>query len=303
MNTPLSNLLKENSKALQGLHAIADMDFQKPFSIIECTGNFTYNSILNALGKPDLDEVNIFVVYKSFRSWNTNYNYIAHIIKGGKFESQRNEIEGYESVNGWRWFDTAIGKGTFETERKDKNCHYWIIAQERKYAVQSKPKAVDYYVRYKTKIDRGNYYAIPYDKNGDWYYDNIVRDFYGKPENFPDKSGYCNTNDYPTRVRKLKAERSAAEAAKFDNTEKLKEFTERINHCNEALQIILAGNYIDIDYETVCNVANCLRWIKSPYYNDLKLNKFKSVSAIQFTLERLEDSISRAEKYLKEEGK
>lgn len=299
MNTPLSNLLKENSKALQGLHVIADMDFQKPFTIIECTGNFTYNSILNALGKPDLNKVNIFVVYKSSRIWDANYNYLAHVIKG-KFETQRNDIEGYESVNGWRWFDTAIGKGTFEEMRKNKNCRFWIIAQERKYAVRSEPKAVDYYVRYRTKIDCGNYYAIPYDKNGDWFYDDITYGIHGKPENFPDKSGYCNTNDYPTRVRKLKAERSAAEAAKFDNTEKLKEFTERINHCNEALQIILAGNYLDIDYEKVYGVASRLRWIKSRY-NDLKLNEFNSVSAIRFTLERLETDISKAEKILKGE--
>lgn len=299
MNNPLSNLLKENRKALQGLHVIADMDFQKPFHIIEAIGNFTYNSVMNLLGKPDLDEVNIFVMYKSSRTWDANYNYLAHVIKG-KFESQRNEIEGFESVYGWRWFDTAIGKGTFEEKRKNKNCHYWIIAQERKYAVRSEPKAVDYSIRYRTKIDYGNYYAIPYHKNGDWYYDSIVRDLYGKPENFPDKSGYCNTNDYPTRVRKLKAERSAAEAAQFDNTEKLREFTERINHCNEALQIILAGNYIDIDYEKISDVTRHLRFGKR-YYKELKANSFTSMRDINYTLERLEDEVKSAEKYLKGE--
>lgn len=297
MNTPLSNLLKENPKALQGLHAIADMDFQKPFSIIECTGNFTYNSILNAFGKPDLDEVNIFVVYKSSKSWDANYNYLAHVIKG-KFETQRNDIEGYESVCGWRWFDTAIGKGTFETARKDKSCHYWIIAQERKYAVQSELKVVDYSIRYRTKIDYGNYYAIPYHKNGDWYYDNVCD--LSSEYNF-DKSGYTSlVNNYDNRVRKLKAERSAAEAAKFDNTEKLREFTERINHCNEALQIILAGNYLDIDYEEISDVTRCLRFGKR-FYKELKANSFTSMRDIDYTLERLEDEVRNAEKYLKGE--
>ena len=296
MNTPLSNLLKENSKALQGLHAIADMDFQKPFHIIEAIGNFTYNSVMNLLGKPDLDEVNIFVMYKSPKTCFANHNNLAHVIKG-KFETQRNDIEGFESVYGWRWFDTAIVKGTFEKIRKDKSCHYWIIAQERKYAIKSELKAVDYSVRYRTKKDHGNYYAIPYHKNGDWYYDNVCNLL--SKYNF-DKSGYTSlVNNYDSRVRKLKAERSAAEAANFDNTEKLREFTERINHCNEALQIILAGNYLDIDYEKIYNVASHLRWIKQ-HYKDLKLNKFKSVSAIQFTLERLEGNISKAEKYLKE---
>lgn len=300
MNTPLSNLLKENSKALQGLHAIADMDFQKPFHIIEAIGNFTYNSVMNLLGKPDLDEVNIFVVYKSSKSWNANYNYLAHVTKG-KFETQRDNIEGYESVSGWRWFDTAIGKGTFEEIRKDKKCHYWIIAQERKYAVKSEPKAVDYSIRYRTKVDHGSYYAIPYDKNGDWYYDNIAYGRYGgKPENFPDKSGYFNTNNYPTRVRKLKAERSAAEAAKFDNTEKLREFTERINHCNETLQIILAGNYLDIDYEKISDAIRCLRFGKR-FYKELKANNFTSMRDINYTLERLEDEVKNAEKHLKGE--
>lgn len=298
MNTPLSNLLKENSKALQGLHSIANIDFQKPFSIIERTGNFTYNSILNLFGKPDLDEVNIFVIYKSPKSWNANYNYLAHVIKG-KFETQRDDIEGYESACGWRWFDTAIGKGTFEEIRKDKKCHHWIIAQERKYAVKSEPKSVDYSIRYKTKVDHGSYYAIPYDKNGDWYYDDIAYGRYGKPENFPDKSGYFNTNNYPTRVRKLKAERSAAEAAKFDNTEKLRDFTERINHCNEALQIILAGNYLDIDYEKISDVIRCLRFGKH-FYKELKANNFTSMKDINYTLERLEDEVGSAEKHLKE---
>lgn len=298
MNTPLSNLLKENRKALQGLHAISGMDFQKPFTIIECTGNFTYNSILNALGKPDLDEVNIFVMYKSSKGWEMNYNNLAHIIKGGKFESQRGEIEYYESVCGWRWFDTAIGKGTFEKIRKDKNCHYWIIAQERKYAVQSELKAVDYSVRYRTKIDYGNYCAIPYDKNGDWYYDNVCN--LSSTYNF-DKSGYTSlVNNYDSRVRKLKAERSAAEAAKFDNTEKLREFTERINYCNEALQIILAGNYIDVDYEKISDAIRHLRFGKR-YYKELKANSFTSMRDINYTLERLEDEVRSAEKYLKGE--
>lgn len=298
MNTPLSNLLKENRKALQGLHAIAGMDFQKPFHIIEAIGNFTYNSVMNLLGKPDLDEVNIFVMYKSSKGWEMSYNNLAHVIKRGKFETQRNDIEGYESACGWRWFDTAIGKGTFEKIRKDKNCHYWIIAQERKYAVQSELKVVDYSIRYRTKIDHGNYYAIPYHKNGDWYYDNVCN--LSSKYNL-DKSGYTSlVNNYDSRVRKLKAERSAAEAAKFDNTEKLREFTERINHCNEALQIILAGNYIDIDYEKISDVTRHLRFGKR-YYKELKANSFTSMRDINYTLERLEDEVRSAEKYLKGE--
>lgn len=51
----IKNLLAENRKALQGLHAIANMDFEKPFIILERTGKFTYNSIMKELGKPDAE--------------------------------------------------------------------------------------------------------------------------------------------------------------------------------------------------------------------------------------------------------
>ena len=305
MITALENLLNENRKALQGLHAIVGMDFEKPFQIISDTGSFTYNSVLNILGKPDLDKEDVFVIYQSSKSWNKRKTYLAHVIKYGKFETLREDIEGYQTAYGWRWFSEVFTKGDFEKIRKDKEKRYWIISQERKYIIPKKQNEVDYSERMRFKVEFGKVqYAMPYNKNGDWYYNNVIhRDFYGRyyPYTNIDKSGYFNTNNYYSRADALRAERSAMEAAKFDNTEKLKEYTDRINHLNEAMQIILAGKFLDINYRKVIDIMNYLRWIKGEY-KVLMENNFKSVSCIEGTLKYLDDKISDAEKCLNEEA-
>lgn len=289
----IRNLLTANRKALQGLHAIANMDFQQPFTIIELTGKFTYNSIMKELGKPDIDETNIFVLYKSTKQWNYGKYYIARITNG-KFEVDRKTIKGYETAYGWRWFDTSIGKSDFEENRKSERGHYFIIAQpiqsenKRKNPVYSYARFRLHYNKYTNRPEA----ATLYDKNGDLYYDNYIS---GKTF---DKSGYIRTvdgktvNGYERRVAKIKAEKSAIEAGKYDNTADLRAIENRIGKLNAAIvENLMSGKP---NYKAIEKISRSIGW-NSGYLDRLKENKFQSMTEIQRTLEYLDKGLTEAE--------
>lgn len=299
----IKNLLAENRKALQGLHAIANMDFEKPFIIHERTGNFTYNSILKDLNgeaynsksklcnKINTDDYNIFVLFK-----RTDYScyqdlYIARL-NGSKFETDRKSIEGYEQSSGWRWFDTAIGKEQFETARKSVTGHYFIVAQDKQYkntrqTTHGNTERYRVYMRDRKHVEA----ATPYYYNSDEYYDNILG--YYDRRTF-DKSGYIQqVNNYEQRVKALKAERSAAAAAKFDNSEKLAEFENRI----EKLKTIIMENLKSetTNFKLIYNISYNLNWI-SREMKELKNNSFSSMSAIHITISLINQYITKAER-------
>lgn len=302
--TEIRNLLAENRQALQGLHAIADMDFQKPFIIMERSGNFTYNSILKDLNgeaynsksklcnKINTDDYNIFVLFK-----RTDYDaykddlYIARLDKG-KFETDRKTIEGYEQSSGWRWLDTTIGKEQFEKARKSSTGHYFIVAQDKQYkntrqTTHGNTERYRVYMRDRKHIEA----ATPYYYNSDKYYDNILG--YYDRRTF-DKSGYMQqVNNYEQRVKALKAERSAAAAAKFDNSEKLAEFENRI----EKLKTIIMENLKSetTNFKLIYNISYNLNWI-SREMKELKNNSFSSMSAIHITISLINQYITKAER-------
>lgn len=302
--TEIKNLLAENRKALQGLHAIADMDFQKPFIIMERSGNFTYNSILKDLNgeaynsksklcnKINTGDYNIFVLFK-----RTDYDaykddlYIARLDKG-KFETERKSIEGYKQSSGWRWFDTAIGKEQFETARKSATGHYFIVAQDKQYkntrqTTHGNTERYRVYMRDRKHVEA----ATPYYYNSDKYYNNILG--YYDRRTF-DKSGYIQqVNNYEQRVKALKAERSAAAAAKFDNSEKLAEFETRI----EKLKAIIMENLKSetTNFKLIYNISYNLNWI-SREMKELKNNSFSSMNAINTTISLINQYITKAER-------
>lgn len=304
--TEIKNLLAENRGAMQGLHAIANMDFEKPFIILERTGSFTYNSILKDLNsgsalysydnrflcKINTSDYNIFVLYKrtDYDAYKNNL-YIARL-NGSKFETERKSIEGYEQSSGWRWLDTAIGKEQFETARKSATGHYFIVAQDKQYKNTSQTthgntERYRVYMRDRKHVEA----ATPYYYNSDKYYDNIL-DYYDR-RTF-DKSGYIQqVNNYEQRVKALKAERSAAAAAKYDNTEKLAEFETRI----EKLKTIIIENLKSetTNFKLIYNISYNLNWI-SREMKELKNNSFSSMSAINTTISLINQYITKAEK-------
>lgn len=294
----IKNLLAENRKALQGLHAIANMDFQQPFTIIERTGKFTYNSIMKELEKPDIDETNIFILYKSDKTWNYGKCYIARLTNG-KFESDRGTIKGYETASGWRWFDTMIGKSAFEECRKSENGHYFIIAQEKQF---ENHRGTAYYMqeRFRVHEECGRRYAIPYHRNGDYFYNNVLTECDSRTF---DKSGYCQqVNSYAQRVRALKAERSEAAAAVWDNTEKCAEVENRIRKINARIAELTAAPVANIPYMKIYHCYMSLSWIgnslKALYKND-----FSSMENLNHTISYIESQLAKAESELDKEDK
>lgn len=294
----IKNLLAENRKALQGLHAIANMDFQQPFTIIERTGKFTYNSIMKELEKPDIDETNIFILYKSDKTWNYGKCYIARLTNG-KFESDRGTIEGYETASGWRWFDTMIGKSAFEECRKSENGHYFIIAQEKQLE-NSHRTVYNMYDRFRERKDGGRRYVTPYYHNSDYFYNNILTEYDSRTF---DKSGYCQQiNNYAQRVRALKSERSAAAAAMWDNTGKCAEIEARIRKINERIADLTAAPVHEIPYMKIYHCYMSISWIgnslKALYKND-----FSSMENLNHTLSYIESQLAKAESELDKEDK
>lgn len=291
----VNNLLAENRKALQGLHAIASMDFQQPFMIIERDGNFTYNSVMKKLGDISTDTHNIFMIYKAF-TYSGEKRFELARLNDGKFEISRSTIQGYEANNGWRWFDTAYGKGEFETSRKSANGHYFIIAQEKRfenkhtYVYDKKDRFRLYYWSHGKSVTA----ATPYYRNSDKHYDNIIKRGGYVTEKFVfDKSGYIQgVNKYQHRLLVVKREKSKAEAAKFDNTEKLTEYTNRIDNLKAIMIRNLNGK--SPNYSAISNISQKIDWNEG-YMKRLKDNDFKSVSEIERTLEYIDKYISEAE--------
>lgn len=303
--TEIKNLLAENRGAMQGLHAIANMDFEKPFIILERTGSFTYNSILKDLNngsalysydnrflcKINTSDYNIFVLYKrtDYDAYKNNL-YIARL-NGSKFETERKSIEGYEQSSGWRWLDTAIGKEQFETARKSATGHYFIVAQDKQYkntrqTTHGNTERYRVYMRDRKHVEA----ATPYCYNSDKYYDNIL--VYYDRRTF-DKSGYIQqVNNYEQRVKALKAERSAAAAAKFDNSEKLAEFETRIRNLKAAITKAMNGSAPN--FTAIYHISYEMSWMWDSYLK-LKENKFTSMHDVYYCINNINQHLTKAE--------
>ena len=310
----VKNLLAINKQAFIGLHRITGMDFEKEFAILERNGKFTRNSIIKELENlpfdGDINDSNIYLIYADTRKYSDGKYRIASVVDGG-FDVQRDTVNGYKQAYGWRWFDTIISKGDFETIRKSENGHYFIIAQKKEFScILEKP--VDYTGRFKVVNDHSRIYATPLDKNCDDYYDNICDKgsrgyYYMNSTGYEfDKSGYIlGQNNYEQRLRKIRTERSERQAATYDNTAKLNEFTSRIHIINEILIDKLKNdnrnmdNILEIPYYKIHEVCYSLNWIKQSLKN-LKENKFDNMSDINWTLRNIEQHISEAEKKLEE---
>lgn len=303
----LKNLLAMNRKALIGLHNIGWLDFQKPYLISEYHGNFTANSIFKAMNidKWDAKAYNIYILYTDPRPYSTrNELYLARLNGDWKFESERKNISGYEAAYGWRWLDTKIGKATFEEIRKNPECHYFVIAQEKAYE-NRRGKVVDLSARFKPIYSEYNPekldYIVPTGRRVDNYYDNIMEIWrYGTPryKYELDKSGYLVSeirSRYQQRAKKLRAERSAKAAAAWDNTETIKRIDERVARINQAVVKLLTENPEMVDYGAICDAGHKLQWIKNDIAR-IRKNTYGSMneinSAIRYVNEKLTDAES-----------
>lgn len=305
----LKNLLAMNRKALIGLHNIGWLDFQKPYLISEYHGNFTANSILKAMniGKYDIDAYNIYVLYTDPRRWSNHEElYLARMYGTGKFESQRNDIEGYEAAHGWRWLNTVVGKSTFEEIRKHPEGHYFVVVQEKAYE-NHRSKVVDRSARFKPIYSEYNParvdYIVPTGRRVDNYYDNIMVTWsYGTPRYSYelDKSGYLvseNRANYEQRAKKLRTERAEKAAAAWDNTATIKNIDERVARINQAMAKLLTGKAEEVDYSVIYGITQKLQWVKSDIAN-LRKNTYGSMNGINSAIKYVDEKLTDAESAL-----
>lgn len=311
----LKNLLAMNRKALIGLHNIGWLDFQKPYLISEYHGNFTANSIFKAMNidKWDAKAYNIYILYTDPRPYSTrNELYLARLNGDWKFESERKNISGYEAAHGWRWLDTKIGKATFEEIRKNPECHYFVIAQEKAYE-NRRGKVVDLSARFKpiyASWSKDSKYKsveaiVPTGRRVDNYYDNIMQsNRYGYITTYYelDKSGYLvseNRANYEQRAKKLRAERSAKAAAAWDNTETIKGIDERVARINERVAKLLTGKAETIPYNDIGHACDRIYWCNHNIKN-IRNNKYDSMGDIEWSIKQIDKYLTEAEKAIGE---
>jgi len=327
-NNALNNLMGFSPKIREFLHNTDFLDWTNNIFIEEYAGKFTHNTIKKQLAAAGIDQIkdyNIFMLYynNSINPWHKGKLYIAKITDYDILCTNKQIDNKYYSYHDN--IDIPWKKAIFDEMRKNENTKYFIIAQKKSYA---KHRAGDYseneryIMHYSTYIynygDKTNYISDvcikPYHRAND-HYKNINSSCYGRRpyrdilekdfyKVFVDKSGYridVIHENYKQRVRALKAAKSAAAAAQYDNTEILKNIDYRIKAINEKIITLLSDSSIqNIPYTKIYNAANHINWIKAEYKN-LKENKYTSMEKINFEIDHLNRYIEKAENALNEQ--
>ncbi len=308
------NLLNRNKMVLMGLHMLADMDFEKPFIIMEREGNFTHNSILKLMGwdnflKRDIDKFNTFVVYTD--CYYDDCRMCVARLTASKFEFERDTIEGFEDRNGYRLLGTASRK-VFEESRKNKNGHYFVISQSKAWCKPKENTELDIHARYRVREQYGHQDAILFDKNGDFYYDNVNKtmsySWNKRPYEF-DKSGYITKqNHYFKRLIEVKKQRDMQAMQDFDVMPKVIEFENRIHRLNIKIRNFLTSPTMGrTDTNFICNtpygrisfVCDRISWIARDI-RSLKNKTLNGMNAVKNTISHIDENITKAEKELEE---
>ena len=324
-NKALSNLIKANGKICAYLHTIANFDWQAEFFAAEFTDKFTYKSLIKQITEitgGSIDNYNIFLLYKPALkefSWRNEKLHIAEVctdgimclkedIRGGRYSMYHYDI------------DTVYSKGDFEKIRKDTNTHYWLIIQaealenhhtpiyenDERYKVgefstrDSKGKTYIYEYTVKPLHKNYAYKSISPNKSGNMVYNNVEA---AARYSILDKSGYrvdLIREEYARKVKKIKAERSAAAAAVWDNTEKCTEIEARIRKIMARIAELTAAPVHEIPYRKIERCYTNLWWTDS-HLKALYKKEYSSMESIKRNIAYIEDYLTKAENELDKE--
>lgn len=334
-NEALKNLLAVNPKICKYLHKISNFDWQNEFFAEEFKGKFTYNSLIKSIESMTKDAETQPDAFFRLRSWNVYLFYLPNISYYGWnnkvhiaeianliIKCKRDELKdkrGYTSFFSYG-LEAPTMKSDFEKIRKSPDTRYWLVIQA-KALEKSRPREYEATERYEIT----NYNTFT--SNGIEY----IHDYNIKPiyKNYPtisispnsygrviytnvkathkyalvDKSGYRLDEQhraYKARVSELKAQRSAAAAAAYDNTEKYTEIESRIRKINDVIAGFMKAEVYNIPYKKIENCCSELRWINDEI-TELYNNKFSSMEKLNRTIELIEHHIRKAETILNKE--
>lgn len=334
-NEALKNLLAVNPRICKYLHKISNFDWQNEFFAEEFKGKFTYNSLIKSIESMTKDAETQPDEFFRLRSWNVYLFYLpnisyygwnnkTHIAKIADLcikckQDELKDKRGYTSFYNYG-LNVPVMKSDFEKIRKSPDTRYWLVIQA-KALEKSRPREYEATERYEIT----NYNTFT--NNGIEY----IHDYNIKPiyKNYPnisispnsygrviytnvkathknalvDKSGYRldeQRRAYKARVSELKAQRSAAAAAAYDNTEKYTEIETRIRKINDGIAEFMKAEVYNIPYKKIENCCNELRWINDEI-TDLHNNKFSSMEKLNRTIEIIEHHIRKAEAILNKE--
>lgn len=323
----ISELLKDNSTALEFLHDFRGFDFCKPFKITKICGAFTVNSIKKAINKSNFDGLNIIILLKRAQSFididRKGRLYAAYIAEDARVRSYTNhDLLNFDTFA--RKIETAYNIGNFEDIRKKETEYIYIIYQSDKYRTPTRPHPyethrIDTARRYKLIEARPTYYA---GRTGARITSITIKDtttnaaavrysFAFIPQYAPttaqeiiDKSGYIiidRRNSLKERAAALRAERAKAEYLqqdfKEDNKRTREELTQTTRKAAELLR--LATN--ETDFIRIKNCVDSLRW--AAYFLEKHEEKtakkeFASVDAFKRSVDNIRDDIAKAAKAL-----
>lgn len=129
MKNTITNLLGENKKAMQFLHASNGFDFEKEFYIEKLEGRFTFNSVKKMIKANIAENYTAALLVRPTKDYIFNYKLFYVDIHGEKFEPLRKNNLTYYGYD----VDYTFSIGDFENIRKNKTDHYYIIAQKTEY--------------------------------------------------------------------------------------------------------------------------------------------------------------------------
>lgn len=328
-NEALKNLLAVNPKICKYLHKISNFDWQNEFFAEEFKGKFTYNSLIKSIESMTKDAETQPDEFFRLRSWNVYLFYLPNIscyawnnrvhiaeIANLIIKCKRDELKdkkGYSLFYSYG-LEVPTMKSDFEKIRKSPDTRYWLVIQA-KALEKSRPREYEATERYEIT----NYNTFT--SNGIEY----IHDYNIKPiyKNYPtisispnsygrviytnvkathknalvDKSGYRldeQRRAYKARVSELKAQRSAAAAAAYDNTEKYTEIETRIRKINDIIAGFMKAEVYNIPYGKIEKSYRALHWINKDLTN-LHNNKFSSMEELNRTIKRIEEQIFEAE--------
>ena len=291
----LKNLLALSRNALQVCYYQLDMDFEKPFTVIEGNGKFTANSI----GKKIFEVTGMtWENCKAALYLRNNNEYRSDYIKlyFVKYDRDFEPVDTLrKTIFEHKYIDDFGRKSDFEAERKKDTAHWWIVVQNKQY-LRSKKEfyPIDFGERYKRVYSE--HYSVLGDKRKRIKYSPCFYRSRPTEKDILDKSGYIrweNVLNYRSRARALKAEREKAAASLFDCSEATERIGKALLDIRDALSKAIKNN---VRAGKIRNVLHDLEWVESDYNNHcskIEQNTYSSIEDINTNIDNMMARINR----------